>query len=190
MNEGAVEWPCSPWRLLRALIATWHLKAREEVSESTLRGLITALAAARAEFQLPPATVAHTRHFMPLDTGKRTKVFDTFVHIAPKEEVLVQWDAQLTPESQEALRILVHRLGYLGRAEGLVEGRVAAMHESFTANAVPLSDEEPIPEGQEIVRVLVARRRGCVCTLAHRLCRTGTSRFRSKANRGSEEEAP
>ena len=27
VNEGAVEWPPSPWRILRALVATWHLKA-------------------------------------------------------------------------------------------------------------------------------------------------------------------
>ena len=26
VNEADVEWPPSPWRLLRALIATWHRK--------------------------------------------------------------------------------------------------------------------------------------------------------------------
>ncbi|MFH1303100.1 MAG: type I-U CRISPR-associated protein Csb2, partial [Planctomycetota bacterium] len=26
VNEGAVEWPPSPWRFLRALLAVWHHK--------------------------------------------------------------------------------------------------------------------------------------------------------------------
>ena len=26
VNEGATEWPPSPWRLLRALVATWHTR--------------------------------------------------------------------------------------------------------------------------------------------------------------------
>src|SRR6266508_6988675 len=26
VNEGAVEWPPSPWRLLRALVATWYTR--------------------------------------------------------------------------------------------------------------------------------------------------------------------
>ena len=26
VNEGASEWPPSPWRLLRALVATWHTR--------------------------------------------------------------------------------------------------------------------------------------------------------------------
>ena len=26
VNEGASEWPPSPWRILRALVATWHTR--------------------------------------------------------------------------------------------------------------------------------------------------------------------
>ena len=37
VNEGAVEWPPSPWRLLRALIAVWHLKC-PEVPEAEIAG--------------------------------------------------------------------------------------------------------------------------------------------------------
>ena len=36
VNEGAIEWPPSPWRLLRSLIATWYLKARAEVPDQTV----------------------------------------------------------------------------------------------------------------------------------------------------------
>ncbi|MFZ2345189.1 MAG: type I-U CRISPR-associated protein Csb2, partial [Candidatus Microthrix parvicella] len=29
VNEGAVEWPPSPWRMVRALIAVWHDRCPE-----------------------------------------------------------------------------------------------------------------------------------------------------------------
>ena len=34
VNEGIEEWPPSPWRILRALISTWHQKAKEDISEA------------------------------------------------------------------------------------------------------------------------------------------------------------
>ena len=70
VNEGAVEWPPSPWRLFRSLIATWYLKARTEVSEETLRALISALAAKPPQFHLPKATNSHTRHYLPVIESK------------------------------------------------------------------------------------------------------------------------
>ena len=84
VNEGVVEWPPSSWRILRALIATWHLKAQDAVPELVLRSVIEKLAGEAPAFYLPPASVSHTRHFMPYIEGrneKRTKVFDTFVHV-------------------------------------------------------------------------------------------------------------
>ena len=66
VNEAVPEWPPSPWRLLRALVATWKRKLNEdplcmpEVVESLLRKL-----SSPPEFFLPPATVGHTRHYMP-----------------------------------------------------------------------------------------------------------------------------
>ncbi len=86
VNEGGVEWPPSPWRLLRALVATWHLKASHEIDATELTSLIEALAETPPTYRLPTAIGAHTRHYMPigkLDKGieKTTKVFDTFVHL-------------------------------------------------------------------------------------------------------------
>ena len=67
VNEGAIEWPPSPWRLLRALLATWHHKAKHEVSEETINLLMERLAETLPEYQLPSATTTtgHTRHYMP-----------------------------------------------------------------------------------------------------------------------------
>src|SRR5438067_2526371 len=83
VNEGLSEWPPSAWRLLRALVATWKRKlAGESLVERELPGTLAELAKQPPHFTLPPATLGHTRHYMPLrfpDQGDRTKVFDAFV---------------------------------------------------------------------------------------------------------------
>lgn len=159
VNEGAVEWPPSPWRIVRALIATWYLKARntEEVSEETIRALTDALSQ-RPIFRLPRATTSHTRHYMPYNEGKNektTKIFDTFVHIAEDEPLLVAWDINLPAGQLAAFKTLAHRVGYLGRAEGLVEARVLEGVTTIEPNAVPLDTDEKLPEQNELVRLLV-----------------------------------
>src|SRR5258705_10693721 len=109
VNEGAVEWPPSPWRILRALIATWHLKAKDNIPESSMRGLVASLVAKCPSYRLPKASLGHTRHYMPYLEGKNqktTKVFDTFVQVAAEEPVQVAWDIELSPPEMETLRLL------------------------------------------------------------------------------------
>ena len=157
VNEGAVEWPPSPWRIVRAFIATWYLKARD-IPEATVRSLLDALNQPPS-FRLPPAATAHTRHYMPYVKGKNeemTKVFDTFIQLAEDGAVLVAWDITLPPKELQALRVLASRLGYLGRAESLVEARVLEGITGIEANATPLLDGAATPERHELVRVLSA----------------------------------
>lgn len=157
VNEGAVEWPPSPWRIFRSLIATRHLKAREEVPESALHALIAALAQELPRFRLPAATQGHTRHYMPFNEGKNektTKVFDTFIQLAPKDAVMVAWDVTLDAQSLDALRVLAARLGYFGRAESLVEAQIVAEFIDDEDVTRPLGANEKVPERQEIVRLL------------------------------------
>src|SRR5215211_4425771 len=82
VNEGLPEWPPAPWRLFRALVAVWKRKlAGVPLVRDHIESLLTALASQPPEFHLPPATLGHTRHYMPLgstDANKRTKVFDAF----------------------------------------------------------------------------------------------------------------
>src|SRR5207247_1883690 len=128
VNEGAVEWPPSPWRIVRALIATWYWKAgkEEEIPERAIRDLANALSQPPV-FRLPRATTAHTRHYMPYNEGKNektTKVFDTFVHLEEGAAILVAWGADLATDERAALQLLASRLGYFGRAESLVVARL------------------------------------------------------------------
>jgi CRISPR-associated protein Csb2 len=155
VNEGALDWPPSPWRILRALLATWHWKAKADVPETVLRALISSLAAQPPVYQLPPASAGHTRHYMPIIEGKSqktTKVFDTFLHLAGP--LRIAWDVTLTDEQLRALDMLGRRLGYFGRAESLVEARLETAGD-FKPNARPLADTEPLPADAELVRLLV-----------------------------------
>lgn len=156
VNEGTVEWPPSPWRILRALIATWYWKARRnsEISEDTIRSLVNALSQPPL-FRLPPATTAHTRHYMPVNKGRQTtKVFDTFIQLADNDSVLVAWDTDLSPELLAALKTLAARLGYFGRAESLVEALVLEGITAIEPNAPSLAEGAKLPDKHELVRLL------------------------------------
>ena len=159
VNEGAVEWPPSPWRIIRALIATWHLKAKGQIEESLLRSLVEKLSAP-PQFRLPRATASHTRHYMPYIEGKNektTKVFDTFIQIAEDSVILVAWDADLTGEESAALKMLADRLGYFGRAESLVVARLLEGITGIQANSFPHIGDELLPPKTELVRLLVPK---------------------------------
>lgn len=152
VNEGATEWPPSPWRILRALVATWYLKAREDIQEPTLRSLMDALAAALPSFELPPAIQSHTRHYMPSKGDVKTKVFDTFIQT--DRPLRIAWHIELTESERLALVIICDRLGYLGRAESIVEAKLLPAGSSIQPNAIPLAEDAALPEGSELVRVL------------------------------------
>ena len=64
VNEGVVEWPPSPWRFLRALLATWHMKL-PDLLETDVREVIEKLYPPPV-FWLPAVSQGHTRHYMPL----------------------------------------------------------------------------------------------------------------------------
>lgn len=159
VNEGVVEWPPSPWRLLRALLATWHLKATDQVSAPLMRSLLAKIVAQPPRYQLPDASAGHTRHYMPFNEGKNektTKVFDTFVAIGKVTPLLVCWDVELASAERSALDSLLIRLGYLGRAESLVEAQLLPADEiaRFHANVVPLVDDPETRPDADYVRLL------------------------------------
>jgi CRISPR-associated protein Csb2 len=131
VNEAEVEWPPSPWRILRALVATWHRKVDPaEFPEPSLVRLIDALASDRPVFALPPASSFHARHYMPIGTLKkgiedRTLIFDAFAAVDPVAELIVSWrEVRLGEDTRSLFDVLARTMGYLGRAESWVEARV------------------------------------------------------------------
>ena len=155
VNEGVPEWPPSPWRILRCLIATWKTKC-PDLSEPLAKSILEKLAVA-PDFELPPATVSHTRHYMPWDknyAGHTTLVFDTFVALPNTSEILVSWlEATLSAEERSALSCWLGEVGYLGRAESWCEMRLLDETEAPAgSNCRPLVDPNPAKH-TEIVRV-------------------------------------
>jgi CRISPR-associated protein Csb2 len=152
VNEGAVEWPPSPWRLLRSLVAVWHHKF-SDVPESAMRELIDALSAPPM-FALPPASQGHTRHYMPLVSGDRTKVFDTFVAVDPDDAILALWPGlELSSEQRGLLVNLLGAMNYFGRAESWVCAELLN-DISHEAEVQPLELGNDPPSGFELVRTL------------------------------------
>ncbi len=127
VNEGRIEWPPAPWRLLRALLAVGYSKLGWEDSiPPTAEALLQKMASTAPCFFVPEATESHTRHYMPIRKGKSegtAKVFDAFLRFSepdkhkPDERLLIRYDIELSNEEHNELKSLVEGLAYLGRAE-------------------------------------------------------------------------
>ncbi len=124
-NEGVWEWPPSPWRILRALMAVWKTKcANQNVDEETVHSLLNKLAHPPT-YHLPPAVASHTRHFMPWNKSwkkaresSRTLVLDSFLSLEPTDPMWVIWEnVVLDNDEKETLSALLSKISYLGRAE-------------------------------------------------------------------------
>ncbi len=129
VNEGVVEWPPSPWRIVRALLATGFSKLGWHEPPAAARQLVEALASTLPEYRLPQAVASHTRHFMPTDSKRpedKTKVFDAFAHVGKTAELAVVWPVALSDAAARLLAELVPKLSYLGRAESIVQARLAS----------------------------------------------------------------
>lgn len=127
VNEGVPEWPPCPWRLLRALLAAWFWKDRRD--EAVLRSLLEKLAAVAPDYLLPEAAAAHTRHYMPGGDGKKTKIFDTFVHVSEGQALWIRWSVELSDAEQTLFARILASFSYLGRAESLVEAALVPVDE-------------------------------------------------------------
>ena len=136
VNEGTTEWPPSPWRLLRALIATWHTRWPELAAED-IDTLLDALADPPT-YRTPIVRPAHTRHYLPdlthkkSETGKTDLTLDPFLSIGREEDLLIRWDTDLDDTQRAVLGKLAELIPYMGRAESVCEAR--------------LLDEDPVPD--------------------------------------------
>lgn len=157
VNEGLIEWPPCPWRLLRALIARGFATQRWSEIPPIARQLIDKLAPVLPLYRLPTASAAHSRHFMPYIEGKAQKttlVFDTWANIGDNE-VLIHWPCELTAEELDQLETLVATLGYLGRSESWVEAQLVA-DVPVQWNAMPCLDRERRGPGWEQISLIAA----------------------------------
>jgi len=145
VNEGAVEWPPSPWRILRSLAAVWHRKADPaRFPETMLVDLLEGLAEQVPEFVLPATTAFHSRHYMPQRTGTAL-VFDAFlgfdVDRSDRNMTIVWPRLELGEQVLVLLDFLLGNLSYLGRAESWVVAR-RLLGFAGTTNCFPASADD------------------------------------------------
>ncbi len=144
-NEGAVEWPPSPWRILRALIALWK-RRRPDTDDATMRRILDALVEPPS-YLLPKRGSGHSRHYVPLGgtSGKTALLLDTFLTISPDDHLLIVWPhAALQPEDWDVLADLIGEMSYLGRAESWVDGRLVPESELSESSILAQMDAVPI----------------------------------------------
>jgi len=140
VNEGAVEWPPSPWRLLRTLVATWYTRW-PELPARELDRILEELGEPPA-YRTPETSPGHTRHYLPDlahrtgATGNTDLTLDPYRWVPRDEPLLVRWEARLPPEQRETLAKLLELVPYLGRAESVCQARLLD------------PTEEPEPDGQ------------------------------------------
>lgn len=123
VNEGAIEWPLSPWRLLRALVATWRTRY-PDLADDLVVPVLSALAAPPA-LRVAPRTEASVRTYLPSEdhrrgmSGQTDLVVDAFVAVTPGTGLTYRWDVDLDDSERRALAELVEAVPYLGRAESI-----------------------------------------------------------------------
>jgi len=137
VNEGIVEWPPSPWRLVRALIACGYSTQHWVEVPPEARRLVETLSTVLPEYRLPKAALGHSRHYMPTTKMKKgredtTLVLDAFADVG-NGALWVRWPTKVDSQAQRLFDVLVAHLGYLGRSESWVLGE-------------SVSDDEPLPD--------------------------------------------
>lgn len=155
-NEAAIEWPPSPWRLLRALYATWRWRAPHLTEEQVL-GVLSPLADPPT-FVLPPWAEGHTRHFMPDIAYGKDKAFDAFAAFEHGAGVFVTWSPDLAPDDRRVLAELTSQLSYVGRAESVCEASLVEAAVGVEGiRCVPVGAGAVFDPSAQRVRVLVPR---------------------------------
>jgi CRISPR-associated protein Csb2 len=155
VNEGAVEWPPSPWRILRSLVAVWK-RTLPNLSQGQVEPILTKLLDS-PEFIVPPASTGHTRHYMPWykkGPDDRTLVFDAFVALSRDKPLLVRWpNPSLGPAERQMLGQILGNLNTLGRSESWCEAHLDdGVHKYGSLRCQRL--EGDLPPDHELVRVL------------------------------------
>lgn len=163
VNEGIPEWPPTPWRIIRAIIAAWK-NTRPDLDNTSTWAILQKLAAEPPTYSLPDASVSHTRHYMPANQKKTSLVMDTFVVVGKKPVYVVWNNVDLTSDETEQVIQILKNVHYLGRAESWCTMSVSI--DPPACNCIPLLNNETTNAEKETVRVLVPNNQTCFEDLA------------------------
>ena len=144
-DDPVGEWPPSPWRFVRAVVARWYQWRREVIGtwdEAELNSLIRALCNSDYGFRLPANSWrgASWRQYHPVEFGWNPKnadrsavrsystslVQDNSWCVPPGEAGEILWfieGGHWTPDLTDVVINCVKRISYFGRAESSTEFR-------------------------------------------------------------------
>jgi CRISPR-associated protein Csb2 len=120
VNEGDVEIPPSPWRLLRTLYAVWKTRC-PDLPADIVEPLLAELAAPPT-FYVPAHSIAHSRHWYPDANDGTDRTLDAFAVFGPDDQLAVQWPADLSPAHRDTLARIAESIPYFGRADSICVG--------------------------------------------------------------------
>lgn len=206
VNDAAIEWPPSPWRVIRALYSTARTNTRLLERRAALDGALQMLLDAPPPvFDLPVVSAAHTRHYMPqssystLRTRETTKVLDGFLALDPNAELTVWWDTALSAEASDALAMTARALGYLGRSESVCSARMVSGARPLRISAAP-AESPDAPDGEcDLIDLLCPQRGQPLESIAisvtemrksRRILPVGTRRLTYAVSRVEPSKAP
>lgn len=148
VNEGRVEWPPSPWRLVRSLLSVGYTRLGwSEVPEVGVT-LLEKLSRVLPRYELPRAALGHSRHYMPM-RDNTTKVIDAFAYVG-SERLRVGYAGDFSDAERAIARELCERLPYLGRAESSVLGRVLDTSETPHFDCVPVEASASVGPAERV----------------------------------------
>jgi CRISPR-associated protein Csb2 len=154
---GQVEFPPSPWRLLRTLHAVWQTRA-PDLDQATAHALLGRLAEAPTYF-VPVYTISEDRRGDPGSTSPSAapsvaRTLETYVEVGHNAELGVRWPFDLSAGEHRALSRLAESLPHLGGA--VCEARIDHLWRPAKAHQVcePLDIGESIPVGVSVMTLL------------------------------------
>ena len=145
VNEGNLEWPPSPYRLLRAIIASWKYNLNE-IEGSVVYNIIKKLSSKHPRFFLPNISSGHTRHYMPESSIAKEKIstnmiIDTFISINKRDTVYLIWnDVDMEDSLKTEFEKILKHIHYFGRTESWCD--VKLCNDVRKPNCFPLEDNK------------------------------------------------
>ena len=154
-RDGIPEWPPSPYRLLRALIAAWKYNL-PDIGEDAVFSIVRQMASAPPELVLPPASVARAECEARDSGGGGFPRHRMFIKVDKGRTAYMVWrDAVLSGEQEDILESILAHLHYLGRTESWCEVCLSKDPHG-EANCIPFNAKAADGDA-DIVYVLVAR---------------------------------
>ena len=117
VNEGLIDWPPSPWRILRAIISVWKNKSAD-ITHDQMWPILKTMSENKAFFYVPKSAQSHTRHYMPQFLKNTSKIIDSFMVINTDRCLVVMWKGvSLNKDQKKILDLVINNMSYFGRAE-------------------------------------------------------------------------